>query len=123
METALNAHSYDLTRSGLISALTPKPGLLPKMHPTLLRDALFMKRARGDADADQFKTIACREYASMLDATIQGAAGAMRQWLAKADKLRWSDEKRARNAAFLADLTAIEDGDRAGWTPPHERAA
>ena len=119
----MSAHPYELTKSGLISALSPKAGLLPQMHPTLLRDALFMKRARGDADADPFKAIACREYASMLDATISGAAFAMRQWLAKADKLRWSDEKRNRCAAFLADLAAIENGDRAGWTPPHERAA
>lgn len=119
----MTAHSMSLTQTGLISALSPKPGLALQVHPVFLRDALRMKRARGDADADQFKTIACREYASMLDATIQGAAGAMRQWIAKADKLGWSDERRDRNAAFLADLTAIENGDRAGWTPPHERAA
>lgn len=111
----MNAHAYNLTRDGLVSALTPKPGLLPQSEPVFLRDALRMKRNRGDADADLFKAIACDQYASRLNATISGAANAMRQWLDKADKLGWGEAKQARNAAFLADLERILSGDRDGW--------
>lgn len=107
----------------LISALMPKPGLILQTEPTLLRDALFMKRARGDGDADQFKSVACYEFAHKLNATISGASWSMRQWLAKADKLGWSEIRRAKCFSFLDDLIAIEEGDRAGWTPPHERIA
>lgn len=103
---------YDLTRDGLISALTPS--LLPKAEPTLLRDVLRMKRNRGDADADVFKLIAINEFGSGLNATISGAAWAVRQWIAK--RSDWIGEaQHARREAFLADLDAVIAGDLTGW--------
>lgn len=113
----------DLTRT--LVAMKPAPRLLPKTEPTLLRDVLFMKRSRGDADADQFKTVA-REFASWLDATIGGAAWAMRQWIERQEAggaYVPGTRSLAARKAFLADLDAVIAGDRAGWVPPHERAA
>lgn len=104
---------YDLTRDGLISAL--KPALLPQVKPFFLRDVLRMKRNRGDADADLFKAVAVDLFASRLDATIGGAANAMRQWLAKADRLGWNERQVNRCTAFLADLDAVLAGDMRGW--------
>ncbi|MCO5085117.1 MAG: hypothetical protein M9939_26425 [Mesorhizobium sp.] len=103
---------HDLTRDGLISALTPS--LLPQTKPVFLRDLLRMKRNRGDADVEQFK-LTCREFGSGLNATISGAAWAMRQWVAKADRLGWTDMKVARCTAFLADLDAVLAGNLTGW--------
>ncbi|TKT80020.1 hypothetical protein [Aquamicrobium sp. LC103] len=117
----MNAEARIQTRDGLISAL--KPGLLPKAKPTLLRDVLRMKRARGDADADQFKTLARLEFASRLDATIEGAAWALRQWIAKAEKLGWSDVQQARAEAMLADLDRVLAGDLTGWAIVKTEAA
>lgn len=103
----MNATALDLTRDGLITAL--KPRLYAKTQPTLLRDALKMKRARGDADADQFRDVAVTEFAYRLNSTIQGAANAMRQMIAK--RKPWvSDRQHADRIAFLADLDAIQDG-------------
>lgn len=90
--------------------------LLPKTKPTLLRDVLRMKLARGDADAAQFKRVAIDDFAVGLNATISGAECAMRQWVAKAGRLGWSETKRATRGAFLADLDAVIAGDLAGWT-------
>lgn len=83
--------------------------LLPKTKPTLLRDALRMKRERGDADADGFKTIAINDFASGLNATIAGAEWAMAQWVAKRTN-NPSEAYQARRVAFLADLRAILNG-------------
>ncbi|MBN9073983.1 MAG: hypothetical protein J0H34_20775 [Rhizobiales bacterium] len=102
----------DLARDGLISTL--KPALLPQTKPYFLRDVLRMKRASGDADCEQFKLI-CKEFGSGLNATISGAAWAMRQWIAKADRLGWTDVKVDLCTAFLADLDAVLAGDLAGW--------
>lgn len=112
---------YDLTRDGLISAL--KPQLLPQVKPYFLRDVLRMKRNRGDVDADRFKAVAVDLFASRLDATVSGAAWAMRQWIAKADRLGWGDAKVARCEAFLADLDAVLAGDMRGWDIATGRAA
>lgn len=95
--------------------LIEAPSLAPQLVPAFLRDVLRMKRNRGDNDAEQFKQIATFEFASRLDATISGAAWAMRQWVAKAEKLGWSDDKVARCSAFLADLDAVLAGDMRGW--------
>lgn len=105
----------DLTRDGLISAL--KPTLLPSTKPDLLRDVLRMKRNRGDADADQFKRVA-REFGSGLNATISGAAWAMRQWAAKqaaGGPVFLTYSTAAERAAFLGDLDAVMAGDLRGW--------
>lgn len=115
--------SLEMTRDGMVSALTPRPGLLPQTKPELLRDVLRMKRARGDADADQFKIVACQEFAYKLNGSIRGAANAMRQWLAKADKLGWTAERVASRQAFLADLDRVLAGDLTGWDPSMARAA
>jgi hypothetical protein len=104
---------YNVTRYGLISAL--KPSLHPQVKPVLLRDVLRMKRNRGDADAEQFKQIACYQFACRLNETIGGAAWAMRQWIGRADKLGWGDRKVATHSAFLADLDAVLAGDLTGW--------
>lgn len=112
---------YDLTRDGLISAL--KPALLSQVKPFFLRDVLRMKRNRGDADADLFKAVAVDLFASRLDATVSGAAWAMRQWVPKANQLGWSDDKVARCTEFLADLDAVLAGDMRGWDIATGRAA
>lgn len=104
---------HDLTRDDLISALKPCRFAAPK--PAFLRDVLRMKRNRGDADADQFKAVACYDFAVKLNATIDGAAWAMRQWIAKSEKLGWSETKKAQREAFLADLDAVLAGDLTGW--------
>lgn len=109
----------DLTRDGLISALAPK--LLPQTAPTLLRDALRMKRNRGDTDCDDFKQVS-RDFGSGLNATIAGAAWAMRQWVAKRPD-HVSALHHARRVAFLADLDAILAGDRRGWDVMNGEAA
>ena len=95
------------TRTGLIAALTP--GLLPQSRPVLLSDAKAMKLARGDTDMGDF-ALCVREFGSRYNATIEGAANAMSQWIAKADKLGWSETRVLRCKVFLADLNAIRDG-------------
>ncbi|TPK59065.1 MULTISPECIES: hypothetical protein [unclassified Mesorhizobium] len=101
----MNTHSLDLTRDGLISALSPKPGL---HKPEFLRDVIAMKKARGDTDIADF-TMVCREFGSGTNATVGGAAWAMRQWVAK--RKTWiSEAQHARRIAFLADLDAVIAG-------------
>ncbi len=102
---------YDLTRDGLISALTPT--LAASTAPMFLRDVLRMKRNRGDADCESFKLVA-KDFASGLNATIAGSAWAMRQWVAKRPDWIGSDHQ-ARREAFLADIDAVLAGDLAGW--------
>jgi hypothetical protein len=71
-----------------------------------LRDALRMKRERGDADCDAFKDI-CRSYAHGFGATVEGAARSMRQWVKTPHA---SPRYQAMREAFLADLEAIQAG-------------
>ena len=104
---------HQISRTGLIFA--SRPSLLRQVKPELLRDVLRMKRNRGDADADQFKQIAINEFAFRLNATVSGAAWAMRQWVAKAEKLGWDDDKVQRCMAFLGDLDTVLAGDMRGW--------
>lgn len=75
---------------------------LANSQPDLLRDVLRLKRLRGDADADQFKAVACADFAVKLNATVGGAQWGMRQWLAKG-ALRSTPER----VAFLADLDSV----------------
>lgn len=104
----MNTHSLDLTRDGLISALSPKPGLLLQTKAEFLRDVIAMKHERGDTDVDGFKQV-CREFGSGTNATVGGAAWAMRQWVA--NRKTWiSEEQHARRVAFLADLDAVIAG-------------
>lgn len=107
-------NAMNMTRDGIVSALTLKPGLLPQTKPQFLRDVLRMKRARSDTDADYFKAIS-KDFAYGLNATISGAAWAMRQWVAKGEKLGWSEMKIISRKAFLADLDAVLSGDLTGW--------
>jgi hypothetical protein len=51
--------------------------------PMLLSDALVLKQARGDADCFTFRSIAKREFASGLNATVPGALEALKQWTRK----------------------------------------
>lgn len=74
--------------------------------PMWLRDVLKMKRERGDTDIDGFKDI-CRFYAHGFNASIQGAAYSMRQWVRKPHA---SAVIQARREAFLADLEAVMAG-------------
>lgn len=92
---------YDLTRDGLISALAPT-----RRHYTafVLGDVLRAKRERGDLDAERFRLIARHEFAYGLNASVEGARNAMVQWIAKADRLGWSERKVAECEAFVADL-------------------
>lgn len=83
--------------------------LQPKTKPTLLRDALRMKRERGDADADSFKRVAIEDFANKLNATIEGAEWAMAQWVAKRTN-NPGPRYQAMREAFLADLRAILAG-------------
>ena len=110
------------TCEGMVAALTPKPGLRPQTEPLLLRDVLYMKRQRGDLDIQAFK-YGAGDFASGLNATISGAAWAVRQWVAKSDNLGWTAEKLVNRKAFLADLEAVLAGDRVGWTAPSKRVA
>jgi hypothetical protein len=71
-----------------------------------LRDALRMKRERGDADCDDFKEI-CRFYAHRYGATVEGAARSMRKWVQTPHA---SPRYQAMREAFLADLEAIQVG-------------
>lgn len=102
-------NTLTLTASGMIAGLTQKRGLLPQTEPRFLIDALRMKKARGDGDILAFRQTV-NEYGSRGNASINGAANAARQWLAKSDKLGWSQMKVDRYAAFLADLESIEAG-------------
>lgn len=83
--------------------------LLPKTKPTLLRDALRMKRERGDNDCEAFKTVAIQDFAVKLNATIEGAEWAMSQWVAKRTN-NPGPRYQAMREAFLADLRAIRAG-------------
>ena len=104
MPTAL-----ETTRDDLVRALTPT--FAPPTGPVLLADVLRMKRARGDADCADFERIA-RDYGARLNATIRGAAWAMRQWVAKGHP---SEAHQAMREAFLADLERVLAGDLTGW--------
>ena len=108
--------ALDLTRDGLIAALTPR--LLPATKPELLRDVLRMKRNRGDADADQFKAVVCADFAVRLNASVGGARNAMEQWLRKGAL----PDTPARRA-FLVDLNAVLAGDLRGWDIAKAEAA
>lgn len=103
---------HELTHSGLTSALSPKPGLLPQTKPFLLRDVLRMKRKRGDTDCEAFKLV-CREFAHGLNGTISGGIWAMNQWIkaANAGKQPWiGDVTQGRRRAFVADCEAALAG-------------
>lgn len=84
--------------------------LLPATKPTLLRDALRMKRERGDADADAFKKAVIDDFGAGLNATIGGAIWAYTCWLKKADKIGWSSAKVESRKSILADLQTIVAG-------------
>jgi hypothetical protein len=95
------------TRDGMIRALTFAPA-----KPTFLRDVLKMKRERGDNDCDGFKR-ASKEFGSGLNATVRGAANAMRQWVAKEQaggEVFLTYSTFAEREAFLADLDQVIDG-------------
>lgn len=94
----MNAHSQTFE----------KLALLPQTKPEFLRDVIAMKRARGDTDLDGFKRV-CAEFGSGVNATIGGAAWAMRSWV-KNRKTWISDVQHARRIAFLADLDAVIAG-------------
>lgn len=101
------ASPMTLTKDGMIAALRPQ--LLPQTKPEFLRDVLAMKRAAGHNDAEDFRLVS-REFGSGLNATISGAAWAMRQWIAKRPK--WiTDAQQAHREAFLADLEAVMRGE------------
>jgi hypothetical protein len=72
--------------------------------PLLLHDALDLKRARGDADCELFAKIACDQFGSGLNATVQGGLDALKQWKRKGIVGGPAIE------AFMADLQAIEQG-------------
>lgn len=103
---------HEVTRDGLISALTQKPTLLPCTEPLLLRDVLAMKRQRGDNDIAGFKEV-CREFAYGLNGTISGAIWAMNQWIKAADDGRqpWVGKvTQDRRRAFVANCEAVLAG-------------
>lgn len=69
--------------------------------PVFLRDILDHKRQRHDADADLFRAVVQYEFAAGLNATAEGAAAAMRRWVAQ--RPTWiSDVQQARRVAALA---------------------
>lgn len=105
--TALN-----LTRDGMVSALTQRPGLLPQTKPSLLRDVIAMKRERGDTDIENFKLV-CQEFAYGINGTISGGIWAMNQWIKSADagKQPWVGKvTQDRRRAFVADCEAVLAG-------------
>lgn len=76
--------------------------------PFFLKDALAMKRQRGDADCENFKAV-MSEFASGQYATIEGAIWSVGKWIEKRDK--WvSDARHANRIVFIADLHSIENG-------------
>ncbi|MER8999956.1 hypothetical protein NKJ52_20840 [Mesorhizobium australicum] len=88
--------------------MTAKPNLLPQTKAEFLRDVIAMKRERGDTDIADF-TMVCREFGSDINATVGGAAWAMRCWV-KNRKTWISEVQHARRVAFLADLDAVIAG-------------
>jgi hypothetical protein len=101
---------YELTRDGLVSALTPQ--LLPQTRPTLLRDVIAMKRERGDTDIAAFRSV-CHEFAHGINGTISGGIWAMNQMIKSADAGRqpWIGAvTQARRRAFVADCEAVLAG-------------
>jgi len=70
-----------------------------------LRDILAEKRRRGDADAELFRRVASYEFAAGLNATAEGAASAMRRWVAT--RPAWVSD--AQHAGRVAVLAAIEE--------------
>lgn len=92
--------------------------LIPQAAPFFLCDVLFMKRNRGDADADQFSKFSRAQFAYGLNASIKGASRTARR-LIKTNYFL-SSEKEA-SASFLRDVDAVIAGDREGWIAPHER--
>jgi hypothetical protein len=96
--------ALSLTHSDLTAALAAMA------KPLLLHDALKLKRLRGDQDCAGFKLVA-REFGSGLNATVGGALEAMRQWTRKG-----CIQLTPSVHAFVADLTALEDGTFTGET-------
>ena len=84
--------------------------LLPATKPQFLRDALRMKRERGDDDAEAFKRAVIEDFGAGLNATIGGAIWAYPQWIKKADKIGWNGAKVESRKRILADLQAIVAG-------------
>ncbi|BCH22446.1 hypothetical protein [Mesorhizobium sp. L-8-3] len=70
-----------------------------------LRDILDEKLKRNEADADLFRAVVQYEFASGLNATVEGAAAAMRRWV-KARPAWVSDVQQARRLAALAAIEA-----------------
>lgn len=98
----MNAHTMNLTRDGLISALAPRPA------PSFLIDVLRIKRARGDIDCDAFKSVA-DTFAYKLNATIAGATRSMEAQIKARDagKMKWVGEREQEmRRAFVADCRA-----------------
>lgn len=99
----MNAHTMNLTRDGLIAALTPRSA------PTFLIDVLRIKRARGDADCDAFKYVA-DTFAYKLNATIVGAVRNMEAQIKARDagKMKWvGPREQEMRRAFVADCRAV----------------
>lgn len=69
-----------------------------------LRDIFDEKLKRDKADADQFRNVVQYEFASGLNATVEGAASAMRRWVKS--RPAWVSE--VQHARRLATLMAIE---------------
>lgn len=89
--------------------------LLPQTKPELLIDLFRMKKARGDADLEDFKAVA-KDFAAPVNCLIRAAEWAMAQWVAKRPD-GVSDLHHARRIKFLADLRAVLNGDLTGWNP------
>lgn len=71
-----------------------------------LRDILEEKRRRGDGDAEAFRAVIAYEFAAGLNATAEGAASAMRRWVA--NRPLWvSDAQHARRLAALAAIEGV----------------
>lgn len=81
-----------------------QPTALKIAQPELLVDVLAIKRARGDADAGQFKAFASREFAARLNASVKGAANCLRSLTKAGDPNAIIHAKRV---AYLAELEAF----------------
>lgn len=70
-----------------------------------LRDVFQAKLARGDADAEQFRSLMRYEFASGMNATAIGAADKISGWLENR-RAHDSDLQREWLSAALADIEA-----------------
>lgn len=99
----MTSHALQITGDDLTAALTA--ALAEKSLPLLLHDVLETKMKRGDTDCRAFKAMAKYQFGVGLNATVESAAEALRQW-ARKGLLNPSPEL----TAFVRDIQDFDAG-------------